>query len=131
MTNDPVSDFIIRLKNAGLAGRPDISVPFSKLKFEIAQVLVREGFISGAERKGKKVRKYLDVTLKYDADGKPEIRGVKRISKLGKRVYLKASEIFPVKFGQGIVVVSTPGGLKTDREARREKVGGEAMFSIW
>ena len=83
------------------------------------------------ERKGKKVRKYLDIALKYSADGKPEIRGVKRISKLGKRVYLKASEIFPVKFGHGIMFISTPGGLKTDREARREKIGGEAMFSIW
>ena len=131
MVNDPIGDFIIRLKNASMAGRTEVSVPFSKVKYEIAQVLIREGFLASAEKKGKKINKFLDVAVKYSPEGAPEIRGVKRISKLGKRVYVKAKEIFPVKFGHGITVISTPNGLKTDKEARKEKVGGEAMFSIW
>ncbi len=131
MVNDPIADFITRLKNASLAKRGNVSVPFSKLKLAVAEVLQKQGFISSVDRKGKKIKKYLDVTLKYNPDGTPEIRGVKRISKLGKRVYIKSKEVRPVKFGHGMMLISTPKGIKTDLEARRENIGGEALFSIW
>lgn len=132
MVNDPISDFIIQLKNASIAKKGSVTVPFSKLKLAVADILIKNGFLVSAEKHGKKIRnKSLEVTLKYDASGAPEIVGVKRMSKLGKRVYLKSKEIRPVKFGQGIMILSTPKGLKTDREARNEKVGGEALFSIW
>ncbi|MDO8492020.1 MAG: 30S ribosomal protein S8 [bacterium] len=130
MVTDPIADFITRLKNASMARQPSISVPFSKLKSAIAEVLLKEGFITGFKKRGKKVKKYLEVTLKYE-NGISEVRGVKRISKLGKRIYLGVKDIRAVKRGQGILVLSTPKGLMTDSEAKRAKVGGEALFSMW
>lgn len=130
MVNDPIADFITRIKNASMAGNAVITVPFSKLKLAIAELLLKEGYIASFEKRGKKVKKYLEVTLKYDGV-KPEVHNVKRISKLGKRVYLGTRDIHSVKFGHGILVLSTPKGLMTDREARKERVGGEALFSIW
>jgi small subunit ribosomal protein S8 len=130
MVSDPIADFITRLKNASMAGKATVVVPHSKMKQAIAEILLREGFITAFEKKGKKVKKYLEVAVKYEGT-KPEVRGVKRVSKLGKRVYFGVRDIRPVKFGQGIMVLSTPRGLMTDREARKEKVGGEALFSIW
>jgi len=100
------------------------------MKQAIADILMREGFILGSEKKGKKTQKYLEVTLKYVGTN-PEVRGVKRISKLGKRTYFGVRDIHGVKNGQGILVLSTPAGLKTDKEARKERLGGEALFSIW
>jgi small subunit ribosomal protein S8 len=130
MVTDPVADFINRIKTAQMAGLPSVSLPFSKLKFEIAELLAREGYLESASKRGKKVKKYIDLTLKYNS-GKPEVRGVTRLSKPSKRVYIKSSEIKPIKFGHGMLVVSTPKGLLTGNEARKEKVGGEALFSIW
>ncbi|HYF10287.1 MAG TPA: 30S ribosomal protein S8 [Candidatus Paceibacterota bacterium] len=130
MVADPIADLINRLKNASAIKKESVSVPFSNLKFEIASLLSREGFVSAVERRGKKVKKYLDITLKY-ADGAPSLRGAERVSRLSKRVYFKVSDIKPVKHGQGLLVLSTPKGLMTDKEARKEKVGGEALFKIW
>jgi small subunit ribosomal protein S8 len=130
MVSDPIADLINRLKTAQMAGRPSISVPFSNLKFAIAELLARHGFVGEVSKRGKKVKKYVDLTLKYE-EGRPEVSGVKRLSKPSKRVYLGASDIRPVKYGHGLLVLSTPKGLLTDKEARKEKVGGEALFSIW
>lgn len=130
MVTDPVADFINRIKTAQMAGLPSLSVPFSKLKYEIAELLAREGYVEAASKRGKKVKKYIDVSLKYN-NGKPEVRGVARLSKPSKRVYIKSTEIKPVKFGHGLMVLSTPKGLLTGNDARKEKVGGEALFSIW
>ena len=130
MVNDPVADFIIQLKNAGMAGKQEVSVPYSKLKHAIAEKLIASGYIESATKRGKKVKKVLDVTLKYDNDIH-KIQGVKRISKPGRRMYLRVSEIFPVKFGKGIRILSTPTGILTDEEARKQNVGGEELFIIW
>ena len=130
MVADPIADFINRIKNASAIKKESVSVPFSNLKFEIASLLSREGFLSSVERRGKKVKKYLDVTLKYGENG-PGVTGAERISRLSKRVYMKVSDIKPVKYGHGLMVLSTPKGLMTDKEARKEKVGGEALFKIW
>ncbi len=131
MVADPIADLITRIKNAGDASQVSLSLPFSKLKHEVAELLKRQGFLAEVAKYGKKAKKTLDISLKYTADGRPEVTGVSRISRLSKRVYMKASEIRPVKYGQGILVLSTPKGLKTGEEARKEHVGGEALFKIW
>jgi small subunit ribosomal protein S8 len=131
MVNDPVSDFIIRLKNAGMVNKTEVTLPYSKLKAAIADKLVEAGFLASAEKHGKKVKKSLDVTLKYDANGTPVIRGVKRISKPGRRMYVSVAEIHPVKFGRGKRILSTPAGILTGEEARSKNVGGEELFIIW
>lgn len=130
MVSDPVGDFIVQLVNAGGARKESVSVPYSKLKGAIADVLVRTGYIKSATKRGKKVRKTLDVELAYQ-DGVHAIRGVKRVSKPGRRVYMCAEEIFPVKFGAGTLVLSTPAGILTGEEARTRHMGGEQLFIIW
>jgi len=131
MTSDTIGDFIIRLKNAGAVKKESISVPFSSLKLAVAEKLKDAGFVASIDKKGKKVRKTLDVVLKYDTEGIHVIHGVKRISKPGRRVYRNAREIMPVRYGHGTLVLSTPKGILTDKEARKENVGGEALFEIW
>jgi small subunit ribosomal protein S8 len=87
--------------------------------------------LKAIEKKGKKVKKTLDVTLAYDAAGNPKINGVKRVSKPGRRMYRSVHEIVPVRYGHGALVLSTPKGILIDKEARKENVGGEALFEIW
>ncbi len=131
MVNDPVGDFINRLKNAGAVKAANVSVPHSAFKFAIAEKLKEAGFVKSVEKKGKKVRKTLDVVLKYDEDGKSVINGVKRISKPGRRMYKNAREVNSVRYGHGVLMLSTPKGVITDKEARKAQVGGEALFEIW
>lgn len=131
MVNDPVADFINRLSNAGAVKHAVVSVPFSNLKYAIAEKLKDAGYVSGIEKKGKKIKKTLDVTLKYNDAGIHAIHGVKRVSKPGRRLYKSVIEIHPVRYGTGALILSTPKGIMTDKEARKEKVGGEALFEIW
>lgn len=131
MTTDVIGDFIIRLKNAGAVRKDSVSAPYSAYKHAIADKLKDVGFVKEVEKKGKKVKKTLDVVLKYDASGIHAISGVKRISKPGRRLYRSVGEITPVRYGKGLLILSTPKGIKTDKEARKEKVGGEALFEIW
>jgi small subunit ribosomal protein S8 len=131
MVSDTVGDFIIRLKNAGAVKKDAVSVPFSALKMAVAEKLKDAGFVKSIDKKGKKVRKTLDVVLKYDDSGLHVIHGVKRISKPGRRMYRSVSEIMPVRYGHGVLILSTPKGILTGKEARKENVGGEALFEIW
>lgn len=131
MVNDPIGDFIVRLTNAGAVKKTTVQIPFSLLKSAVADKLVAAGYIAHAEKKGKKVNKTLEVTLKYNPDGMHRINGVKRISKPGRRMYKSVIEIHPVRYGRGALILSTPKGILTDTEARKERVGGEAMFEIW
>jgi len=127
---DPISDMIVRLKNAGLSQKDSVVFPYSKLKYEICVVLEKEGFIKSLTKKSKKSRA-LEVELNYGLDSSPRIQDVKRISKPSRRVYMKSSELRPVKNGYGTLILSTPKGIVTDVLARKEKVGGEALFEIW
>jgi small subunit ribosomal protein S8 len=127
---DPISDMIIRLKNAGEAHKDTVVVPFSKLKYEICTLLEKEGYVKDLNKKGKKVTKSIEVALVYNGHY-PKIEGVRRVSKPSRRIYKKWTEIRPVKNGFGMLVLSTPKGIVTDKVARKEKVGGEAMFEIW
>lgn len=128
---DPIAAMINEIYNAGQVRKETVVLSYSKLKMAILDVLAKAGFIKGASKKGKKVIKYIEVTLAYESDGSPKIRGVKRVSKSSKRVYIKANEIRPVKNGYGIMVISTPKGVISDEVARKEKVGGEALCTLW
>lgn len=131
MVSDPVADLIIRLTNAGAVKHANVSVPFSAYKMAIAEKLRDAGFVKAVEKKGKKVKKTLDIVLKYNDAGVHRINGVKRVSKPGRRLYKSVNEITSVRYGTGSLILSTPKGIKTDKEARKEKVGGEALFEIW
>jgi small subunit ribosomal protein S8 len=127
---DHISNFIIQLKNAGNAGHQSVTLPYSKLKHSIAQVLKKEHFIKDVEEKLEKGRKVLAVSL-ISENRIPRIKGVARISKPSKRVYKKATEIRAVKNGYGALIVSTSAGVMAGHEAKKAKLGGEALFSIW
>ena len=130
MVNDTVGDFIIQLKNAGMVGKKEVSIPYSKFKHAIADKLASAGYLEKVDTHGKAVGKTLDVTLKYQ-NGKHQIIGVKRISKPGRRMYMRVTEIHPIKFGKGHMILSTPAGILTNDEARKQNVGGEKLFIIW
>ena len=131
MVNDPIGDFIIRLKNATDVRKRSVEIPFSKLKLSVALTLKHAGYVGEISETGTGPLKMLVVELAYDTSDSPKIHGVKRISKPGRRLYTKARDVFPVKYGKGIMVLTTPRGIMTDADARRDKVGGETMFTIW
>jgi len=127
---DQIADMLTTIKNAQAVLKETVNIPFSKIKFEIAKILKKEGFIKEVERRGRKSKKYIKITLKYN--GKiPAISGIKRVSKPGQRIYLGVKEIKPVKGGYGIAIISTSKGLMTDKEARKQKVGGEVICEVW
>ena len=128
---DVIGDLIIRLKNAGAVGKESVSIPYSAFRLAVAEKLKDAGYVKGVEKRGKKVKKTLDVMLKYDEAGRHVIQGVKRISKPGRRLYKSVLDIHSVRYGHGSLILSTPKGIKTDKEARKEMVGGEALFEIW
>ncbi|MES2749096.1 MAG: 30S ribosomal protein S8 [Patescibacteria group bacterium] len=130
MVGDVIGDFIIQLKNAGVVNKKSVSLPYSKLRHAVADKLVMAGFIDSVSTKGKVAQKTLEVALKYE-HGAHKINGVKRISKPGRRLYTKVSEIHQVKFGKGKLILSTPAGILTNDEARAANVGGEQLFIIW
>ncbi len=128
MVNDPISDFLVRLTNASRVGHEQVVLPFSKAKYALAQLLSKEGYVGAVDH--KKESHKLVVGLKY-ASGRPVIAGTKRVSKPSRRLYMGVRDIRPVKRGYGLLVLSTPAGVLTDKEARRKRVGGEALFEIW
>lgn len=131
MVNDPIADFIIQLKNASAVKKPSVAVPYSQFLHAVAEVLIARGFLIAAAKKGKKARKLLEVELAYRPDGTPTISDVKRVSKPGRRLYSAAGALRPVRAGRGALVVSTPAGVFTGEEARKQNVGGELLFEIW
>ncbi|KND51614.1 MAG: ribosomal protein S8 [Parcubacteria bacterium C7867-003] len=127
---DQISDMIVRIKNATDSRKESVVFPYSKLKLAILECLQNEGYIKSFGKKGKKVVKFIDVTLLYDGK-ESRINGVKRVSKSSKRVYFGSKEIRKVKNGLGSLILSTPKGIMTDKMAREAKTGGEALFEIW
>ncbi|MBI3627505.1 MAG: 30S ribosomal protein S8 [Candidatus Sungbacteria bacterium] len=121
---------IIRIQNGYRAKKEAVVVPHSNVKESIAKVLERKGYIAGIEKKGKKARKFMEISLKYK-DGTPAFAGGRRISKPSRRLYVKASEIRPVKYGHGIAVISTSAGVLSNDEAKKKKLGGEIIAEIW
>ena len=131
VTSDPIADMLIRIKNAGMAGKGAVSLPYSGIKMEIAGVLSKKGLLKSAEKKGRKIKKTIEIELAMDSSGKPKIQGVKRISKPGRRIYYGVADLKPVRRGYGFLVLSTPKGILSGDEAKKNKVGGEALFKIW
>jgi small subunit ribosomal protein S8 len=128
---DPVADFLTRLRNANSAYHESISLPSSKLKLTIAEILKSEGYIASFEVKDAEVGKTLKVDLKYGPNRERSIAGIKRVSKPGLRVYAKSTELPRVLGGLGIAILSTSSGLLTDRQAAKKGVGGEVIAYVW
>ena len=122
---------MIRLKNAGAVKKTSVSIPYSSLKFAIAEKLKDAGYVSGIEKKGKKVKKTLDVILKYDEAGVPLIRGARRISKPGRRIYSRVADLPRIYNGLGIAILSTPRGVMSVNEARAANIGGEILCRVF
>lgn len=129
--NDPIADFLTRLRNAGAANHAVLNMPSSKAKAGISQILQKEGYIEGFEVvDAGSNKKDLKVTLKY-YKGKPVIEGLKRISKGSCRIYVRADEIPSVRGGLGLSIVSTSKGLMSGKEARNQGIGGELICKVW
>lgn len=131
MVTDPIGDFIIRIKNAGNTGKESVSVPFSKMKLAIAELLQSKGYLGEVSKKNKGDVKYLNVNLLYNKDGSPIISDVKRMSKPSRRLYQKAKDIKRFRRGFGISVFSTPKGVMADADTKKDNLGGEFLFNIW
>ncbi len=130
MSTDLISDLIIQLKNAGEAGKDTLSIAHSDFKAAILELLQKSGYIASFTKRGKKVNKFLDVVL-AKKDGMPRINGVKRISHVSSRQYKGVADIRRVKQGHGMMVLTTPKGILSDKEAKAQSVGGEVLFEIW
>jgi len=137
---DPISDMLTRIRNAQAVFKPEVFIPFSKMKYHIAKILEKEKFVEKTEKKGRGTRRKIKIVLKYDNEApteseahqkRPAISGLKRVSKPGQRIYRPAKSIKPVRGGFGIAIVSTSQGLMTDKEARKKKLGGEIICEIW
>ena len=127
---DPITEMLNQIRNAEAVEKQEVSVLFSKLKNEIATMLLQEGFISDVKKVAKGKVKMLKLVLKYN-NGIPAIEGLKRVSKPGQRIYVKSVNIKKVRGGYGISIISTPKGLMTNNNARKEKLGGEVICEIW
>lgn len=128
---DPVADMLTRLRNANSAYHDTVSLPSSKLKTHIAEILKREGYISDWSVADARVGTTLTLSLKYGPNRERSIAGIKRVSKPGLRVYAKSTEIPTVLGGLGVAILSTSSGLLTDREAMKKGVGGEVLAYVW
>lgn len=126
MITDPIGDLFTRIRNAVMAGRQELSVPSSRIKNDIAQVLVKEGYL----REVKKIKKELVLTLSM-SHRKPLITGIRNVSKPGRRIYRKADELPKPLRGEGISIVSTPKGVMSGSEAQKKRLGGEVLGEVW
>lgn len=131
MVTDQISDFIIKIKNAAQAGKPSVSVSYSGIKNAIASVLEKEGYVKNETKKdAAATTRKVEVSLVYEA-GKSKIHDIARISKISRRLYSKATKISPFKNGRGRTIITTSKGVMTDRDARKQGLGGELLFKIW
>ena len=128
---DPISDMLTRIRNGNTANKDSVSMPSSKVLVEVARVIYEEGYIEGYSVEDTKPQKTLHVTLKYGEKRAKIIRGIKRISKPGRRIYAKAEELPRVLGGLGIAVISTSKGMMCDRDARKLGIGGEVICYVW
>ena len=131
MYTDPIADMLTRIRNAQAAKKSELVLPYSKFKKSLAEVLRKEGFIAGVAEASEGAHKMLRINLKYTPEGEAVIAGIKRVSKPGQRIYLPADRLPRTNSGLGLTVVSTSKGLLTDRQARKEKIGGEVVCQVW
>lgn len=135
MVGDHIGDMLNRIKTAGAVRNESVSVPYSNFTFAIAKVLEKNGYLASVSKKGKDVQKTIEMVLVYEKPdtikSRLKIKGVERVSKPSKRVYFGCKDIRLVRNGFGAVILSTPKGIMTGAEARKEHVGGEVLFKIW
>lgn len=129
--NDPIADMLTRVRNANSAGKLTVSMPSSKKLVEIARIMQEEGYITGCEVESANPRDILEITLKYGEKKARTIRGIKRISKPGLRIYAGKDELPRVLGGLGTAIISTSKGVMADRDARKNGIGGEVIAYIW
>ena len=128
---DPIADMLTRIRNAYKAKHTDVDVPASRIKREIAKLLVEEGYIKGVQYKEDGKQGMMRLYLKYDRDDQPVIKGIQRLSKPGRRVYKGVKDMPKVLNGLGVAVVSTSQGVMVDRECRKRNIGGEILCYVW
>ena len=128
---DPIADMLTRIRNAITAKHDSVVVPASRIKEDIAKILVSEGYIKNYTIEGEGIEKSIAIELKYGAKGERVITGIKRVSKPGLRVYAGCEDLPKVLNGLGVAIISTPKGLMTDREARKARHGGEVLAYVW
>ena len=127
---DPISDMLTRIRNAQAVSHKTVVIPFSKLKHNLAKILEKQGLVEKVSFQGRKVKKVIEIKLKYK-DEKPVISNLKRISKQGKRMYIKKDQLRPIRQGYGLSIISTPKGLMTNEQAKKKGFGGEVLCEIY
>jgi len=128
---DPFADFLTRIRNGFRIRQKEVSEPYARLKYELARVLLEEGFISNFQVEGEGLGKRIIISLKYDEEGASVIRGIELLSRQSRRVHVGADEIPKVLGGLGVAILTTSRGVMTDRDARRKRVGGEPLCKVW
>lgn len=128
---DPIADMLTRIRNANIVGHKTVDIPATKMKKSIAQILLDEGYIENFEITGEGIQQSIHVEMKYGANKEKVITGIKKISKPGMRVYVKAGEVPRVLGGLGVAIISTSKGIMSDKDARKEGVGGEVICYVW
>jgi small subunit ribosomal protein S8 len=131
MVTDPIGDLLVRLKNGAQRRFETVTVPTSKLKRAILEILKREGYVDSIEDEVRDGHPVLNVRLRYIGEGQPMITGMERISKPGRRVYVASEDIKKVRNGIGLSILSTSKGVMTDQESRKSHLGGEVLCSVW
>jgi small subunit ribosomal protein S8 len=130
---DHIANFIVALKNANVVGKEKVFFPYSKLIFSVAELLKKEGYLKAVkdiQKDENPANRFLEIVLSYNGNN-PKIREVARVSKTSKRIYKGVKEIGNFKQGKGLIILSTPKGILTDKEARKEHVGGEVLFTLF
>ena len=131
MMTDPIGDMLTRIRNAVVAKHATVDVPHSKLKLSLAAILKSEGYVADYDVTGEEPKLFIRITLKYPAPRKNSISGLERVSHPGHRKYVAWNEIPRVKNGLGIAILTSSKGILTDRQARRQRVGGEILCTVW
>ena len=129
--NDPIADFLTRIRNAGMAKHNTVEIPNSRMKANLARILKEEGYIEDYSERGSGAEAKLTIELKYGPDGQRAITGLRRMSRPGRRVYRKQSDIPRVLDGLGVAILSTSRGILTDHTARRQGIGGEVLCFVY
>jgi len=128
---DPFADFLTRIRNGLRNRQKEVAAPYARMKYELARVLLEEGFISNFQVEGEGLAKRIIISLKYDEDGVSVIRGIELLSRQSRRLHVGVDEIPKVIGGLGVAVLTTSRGVMTDRDARRKRVGGEPLCKVW
>jgi len=128
---DPIADMLTRIRNASMARKDEVVLPASRMKEHIAEILAQEGYVQSAAADGEGKNRAITIRLKYGSKREPSITGIKRVSRPGRRVYAPHQEIPRVLGGLGIAILSTSQGVITDRQAKKQRVGGEVLAYVW